>query len=843
MTFHAAHPPVSPIRDRCMGDLRDTVDRSLDHDRPSPELILHFAWAFLIPDERYTLSQAFPVMGAYANLRRYASTAPLHQLLDVRDYRNVTCIDDERLRLMSAALLRFNFQPGDLVRWLGRDYTHTFLDFDALEAFLATLRHRQPRPGQPPVEIDRALRAWREGTPLSGDFWCDRDDVLRRNLYNNHDQVHEHVDLILQDIINDEAASFNLVVYRWLFRFVPGIHIALANIVFRKGKSRQIIDPSSTIHPSDTGAVNTQVLKYDTSIVPRVHYSSVFERTCRSAFRLRATCPNQEILGYVDDITKAFKRMRYHPQFIPLFAWVFQEYLVLPIGTIFGSRFSPGWFCLGSEIRAFIAMASEELRNAPLCDLAQQVSLPPPLAESDHLARACTDALNPELSADEVASPTLNTFVDDTLSIALASHMPATINASFRAAFKCYGEPSPSRPAVISEEKFEREAHYRVHGIGLLFDYRQLKVSIPIDKRRNLLTTLTSYWTEPDPITWQQAQSLCGVLRNIGNVLPLGIFSSIRLQQQITISIREATSRLHHLPHHLRFRAIPKRRRAFVPRPDVLEDLAMLRAFIDFQEDSPVWSRPMGLFFRRVPHCILETDMSTGDKSGTKGGLGGTVSPLQAMWRLSNVDIIALGIDPTYLRPRGAEFGDEEALLHVNIGEFIAIVINVWLAIVLAQRQPVPPGGWIWKAGADNTSALSWMRYASRTRSPVIMSLARFLTALITFAPFPLTLQGYHIKGCDNLGPDALSRPHEFPTWGSVFAVVPALSRYEAFRIPRELICTLTEVILQQLPSQRMKERIERLWIIEPTTFNHSAPRSASRTSLSLPARAKRRKR
>ena len=251
----------------------------------------------------------------------------------------------------------------------------------------------------------------------------------------------------------------------------------------------------------------------------------------------------------------------------------------------------------------------------------------------------------------------------------------------------------------------------------------------------------------------------------------------------------------------------------------------------------------MGLFFPRVPHCVLETDMSTGDKSGTKGGLGGTISTFQAMWRLSNADIISLGIDPLYLRPRGAEFGDEEALLHVNIGEFITIIINLWLAIVLAQREPVPPGGWIWRAGADNTSALSWMRYASRTRSPVIMSLARLLTGLITFAPFPVNIQGFHIRGIENVGPDALSRPHQYPTWESVFAVAPELRPFKAYHIPRKLISVIVSVILNKFPSQQMKQQIEQLWTIAPTTFDNTATELASRTSLSLPARATRRKR
>jgi hypothetical protein len=47
--------------------------------------------------------------------------------------------------------------------------------------------------------------------------------------------------------------------------------------------------------------------------------------------------------------------------------------------------------------------------------------------------------------------------------------------------------------------------------------------------------------------------------------------------------------------------------------------------------------------------------------------------------------------------------------LHINLLEFIAIIINIWLALSWVRSAPTPPGGHIIAILADNTSALSWL--------------------------------------------------------------------------------------------------------------------------------------
>jgi len=53
--------------------------------------------------------------------------------------------------------------------------------------------------------------------------------------------------------------------------------------------------------------------------------------------------------------------------------------------------------------------------------------------------------------------------------------------------------------------------------------------------------------------------------------------------------------------------------------------------------------------------------------------------------------------------------------LHINILEYIAIIIELWFVIILVIRLGPRDGGYVVTLKSDNTSALSWMRYAARS--------------------------------------------------------------------------------------------------------------------------------
>ena len=154
-----------------------------------------------------------------------------------------------------------------------------------------------------------------------------------------------------------------------------------------------------------------------------------------------------------------------------------------------------------------------------------------------------------------------------------------------------------------------------------------------------------------------------------------------------------------------------------------------------------------------------------------------------------------------------------------------------------------PPGGWVLKFLADNTSALGWMWHASRTRRPTIQNITRAYAALLTFsAPSTFTVQSEHIAGVDNDAADALSRPDQFPTWSSANTLCPELKPLQAYRLPLGLLSHLRWLVSDPHTGEDLETKTRKLLSLELTTLSPGARNADSATSLSRPRPKKRRR-
>jgi len=178
------------------------------------------------------------------------------------------------------------------------------------------------------------------------------------------------------------------------------------------------------------------------------------------------------------------------------------------------------------------------------------------------------------------------------------------------------------------------------------------------------------------------------------------------------------------------------------------------------------------------------------------GGLGCWAQGHPLIWRLNKADLEACGfILPTGREPSEAE-KKEVDFDHINILEFVAVIVNIGVAVRYLMLQPRRTAHVIMNVLSDNTSALSWMKHAARTKKKPVCRLARFLQALLTYYPLPIRVQGDHIKGDESTVADLLSQFSLAPHWASVIAQTsPTLDLSKACQVPQELLFDLNAAI------------------------------------------------
>ena len=765
-----------------------------------PDLMFHYAWDWLDTTDRVHLITAHPIMYDYEQLRHTASLLThdiirtLRQPLDC--HNPPSTIDRDRVRNLGCVLLMCDFNVGGFIRFLGQHYTGDYLDYDSIDGAIATLRDIPHIPGEPIHNFDKTQHLFHHGFPQVANYACNRSDTLRRNLYDNHSSITPHIQTVLEKVATDVNKSYAIALPRWLFRFVDGLHLNPIGLLLRevngKTKARIINDPATLVNgPFDTGAVNVQMDRKNHEDVPPVFYQAAQQRIWQRAYNLRIAAPEADIIVYKDDLVSAFRRVRYHPDVVSAYAYVLEELLLIPIGALFGPRNSPGWFSGTSELRAY---ASQHLPSLQV----QRSSLIDQVTFSDDgptstLAPAFADSLNTGVSLDGPGPQPC--FVDDTVMIELRKYIRQAATASVLSANLFFGCPSVVE-SPISMEKFMQYFTPTAEALGLQIDTRKMVVIYPDNKRKKFLDLLSGDWSTNSVHKVRFLAQILGILRHISQVIPLGIFLSLQLQLFLNQYIKEKVGSTKDLAVFRRriTNAWDKYRTVHIP-PVIAANISLLKKLLSI-DCIHVWSRPIGLLIPRDPHFTLLSDAST-------KGLGGFSFELKFQWRLSSDFFTISHTDSTASTDP-----------HINILEFIGIIITIYLALLRLQDRSIqatlaPSDGHILLALADNTSALSWMRHATRSHSPPVRNLALFLTHLLFYANtiFPCNFPCNHIRGIYNIQADALSRPELHPTYNDVFTACSDLRILPAYRLPQKLIRMLNSCLSHRLiPEPSAKE-------------------------------------
>eukprot|EP00980_Cylindrotheca_fusiformis_P023565 scaffold10614_cov121-Cylindrotheca_fusiformis.AAC.1 len=202
-----------------------------------------------------------------------------------------------------------------------------------------------------------AFRIQTEGVPLTGHFTTPMRATKLRERYDNHPAVSQNTAEVHKKFAKEEWNSYHVHFLRFLYVFIYGIVLNPIQWVFQKGKGRICID--CTNGPGDeAGSANTHIPKPSIERAeecPPVYFQDAMKRLLCRILQMRIARPCEPIMVHADDIASAFRRVLYHPDLACVFAYVFESFLLVPVGEVFGSRSAPSFYCVLADVRQALA--------------------------------------------------------------------------------------------------------------------------------------------------------------------------------------------------------------------------------------------------------------------------------------------------------------------------------------------------------------------------------------------------------------------------------------------------------------------------------------------------------
>ena len=782
--------PWQPIRRRIWGFGATSSARSCTHDTPNPVMIIHFVWTFLDPFERNTMICSLSAWSQYARLRRDACGRSLRLLHQPRSATIPTTLDPNRALVHSMALLRFDFNYGDFIRWMGGEYTNRHRDWNKEWGTILASPCR-PLPADYPVpQYELAFRIQTEGVPLRGNFDTPMHVSCLRDTYNNHPAVTANTAPVSQKFAKEEWKGYHVHFLRFLSPYLYGIILNPLQWVFDKGKGRICVD--CTNGPDPRGAANTYIPKPsldNKEECPPVYYQSALRRLLRRILQMRISSPEEPILVHADDIEAAFRRIIYHPDMAIAFAYVFTDYLMIPVGEVFGSRSAPSFYCVLADVRqalAAITVPKSASQFHPLvtnCKRNIDASWP--------LAQVPPDSHHPSLPTLELEHAFNASFVDDNGVVAFFRYILSAINQSVTSAFTMFGASGTDRRGdCLQKDKWENDVTEEFLFLGFLINTRAMTVSWPFFKRQRLFDELDVILRRQKPlyVTPKEMAHIVGVIRSASEVAPWGTFLSFNLANALQKAAAKGDSTK---------RQWWTRSRIYLS-PIAIATIKQIMETLLVPENDPLWTRPIYLQLDRdLTHTVIS--------DASYAGLGGWSPEFKFLWRITREDLANSGFQMKQLGTNSQEPSEPSAAgLHINPLEFIAALINLWIALRLIVDLGPQSGGYVLGLLSDNTSALSWMSVASRTPDPLLQGLARLGAALLVRAAALLTkVVPSHIAGKLNIEADALSRPVESKGHRHCQQRIPSLDSViaECSRLRTCRICLLPSALLRRIAS------------------------------------------
>ena len=729
-------------------------------------------------------------------------------------------IPDFRLKMLLSAALHYNFHLPSVYRYLQGNYTCAWRNLSELMAYL--------KDRIPDDCCEHLERVFKVGSPAKMVAHSTHENFLKYKRYGNHSSISYHMDLVKKSINKEEKHKYIIPFPTWITRFVPDLHLSPMGILVKPQKEPRFIFDGSFRMDAHAVPVNDWP---DVSAEFDLRYGTCFQRHLVWIWNLRISYPATEILLWDDDGSGAFRNAKYHPDLALAFAFRIGHYLCIPTGVCFGGNTSPNPWEVIAWVRSLLA-SSFFFRSDLVSkhkEFLDQVRYEGLGTDDVIFSRAAADALNKGAftqQGDRLPSPH-NTFVDDNLMADIPRYIKPTIAASIESLFILLGRPDISRRRLaLSREKFLKSAcSYRRTQLGFLVTTRDMTVSLPPDKRRELRSELLQWHGHRKKATLRQFAVLMGKMVHLSTICHWGRYLVSELQHSITIALKINKKHVALSSAYVKLLALIQEESN---RTGVVDSQTV--AFLSNQVSKKIWSCSVSLFFTKeliqeiatlyhifenpdtffwgvpIGHLIPRDPSyrAWGDSSTDSGG---GFSPCLTFWWFVNW--------PAEVRHRTIKFfkadhGGSDEFVSINALEFVVVILN-YAASKLAilqnkDRYDIPNP--VLMNYADNTSAVAWTKRAARS-SPTGKALGRILCNLLINSP--LALQSEHVAGTDNTIADRISRSslhksHTCPNFVLLEQEFPILSSCRRYQPSQELLSALYQALSSGSGPVRIKK-------------------------------------
>ena len=220
------------------------------------------------------------------------------------------------------------------------------------------------------------------------------DQVAAYRRYGNHSSIDCNPALVTKAMSKEDARENIFTVNRALGLFVPHINYTPQGILVKPGKKDRLINDSSfQLTPS---AIPYNAFT-DKNLEPRITFGPAFVTLLTDIYNYRISFPQSEIYLAADDITGAFRLLKFNPSAISAKAIQLGNNLHFAVGQTFGDTTSPpNWDPFS---RATCQLARHLLlhpESIPQQDhyMSQLIVTTPPAPNSVTFAQATKDTLN-----------------------------------------------------------------------------------------------------------------------------------------------------------------------------------------------------------------------------------------------------------------------------------------------------------------------------------------------------------------------------------------------------------------------------------------------------------------